>query len=432
MVRLTLMNEIRRSIQDIIPPARSKPIRSVVKQESTPAAPGGASMPPPSKPPRAPRGTSGSNVGGLLLAALVVVVVIGTAFGVVSTVFHRATVSIELNRYAVTVTDSFDATPDGATLSYSVKSVEEVRSVTVPQSGTEQVQASAEGTIVIFNEYSTSSQRLIANTRFETPEGLIYRVRSAVTVPGYKTVSGKKVPGEVEVKVFADQPGERYNLPTATFTIPGLKGSPQFDGMFARSKGPIQGGFVGERAVVDPAVRDAAVAELKKGIEEAARERYLASRNAGEIVFPSTITVDVVERPDVPGDSGAVVTLAAVAQSPVFSEASLASVFASLGNITAEGPLAIENLSELSVAIDSPEEGSTIRLTVSGEVRLVGVVDVEKLARDLAGKSKREVGSVLSGYPGIADMKISIYPFWRDALPKEAGRISVSPEEGAE
>lgn len=427
------MNEIRRSIQDIIPPARSKPIRVVQKQDAPTTASNGPTQtpPPPARTPRSPRGSRGG-IGGLLMVALVVVVVIGAAFGIVSTFFHRASVAIELNRYAVTIAESYDAAPDGTVLAYTTKAVEEVRATTVPQSGSESVEETAEGTITIYNEYSTSPQRLIANTRFETEDGLIYRIKNAVTVPGYKTVSGNKVPGELTVSVFADQPGERYNKPSATFTIPGLKGSPQFETMYARSKGAISGGFVGERAVVDPAVRDAAVANLKVGLEEAAEASFVASLSQGELYFPGTLTVELVETPDVSTGSGAQVTLKAIAQAPVFSEDALARVFASEVGVVPEGELAIENISELAIVVDSLEDGTTLRLTVSGEPRLVGVVDDQKLAQDLAGKNRRSVGGVLSSYPAIADMKISIYPFWRDTLPEDVSRIVVERVDGAE
>lgn len=428
------MNEIRRSIQDIIPPARSKPIRVVQKQDTPPNPPASGSTPPTpptSRPPRSPR-SSPSGIGGLLVVALIVIVVIGAAFGVVSTLFHRASVAIELNRYAVTIAESYDAAPNGSVLAYTIKTTEEVRTTTVPQSGSESVEEVAQGTITIYNEYSTNPQRLIANTRFETEDGLIYRIKNAVTVPGYKTVSGNKVPGELSVTVFADQPGERYNKPSASFTIPGLKGSPQFDTMYARSTGALSGGFVGERAVVDPAVRDAAVATLKAGIEGAAEAAFVASLSDDELYFPGTLTVELIETPDVSTDSGAQVTLKAIAQAPVFSEDALARVFASEAGVTPEGELAIENISELAIVVDSLEDGATLRLTVSGEPRLVGVVDDQKLTQDLAGKNRRSVGGVLSSYPAIADMKISIYPFWRDVLPEDVSRIVVEHVDGAE
>lgn len=426
------MNEIRRSIQDIIPPARSKPIRVVQKQDAPQTSEGPSSnVPTPPRTPRPPRSSKGG-IGGLLVVALVVIVVIGAAFGIVSTLFHRASVSIELNRYAVTVAESYDAAPDGSVLAYTTKTVEEVRTATVPQSGSESVEAVAEGTVTIYNEYSTSPQRLIANTRFETPDGLVYRIKSAVTVPGYKTVSGNKVPGELQVSVFADQPGERYNKPSATFTIPGLKGSPQFESMYARSTSALSGGFVGERAVVDPTVRDTAVNGLTVGIEAAAEAAFVASLKPGELYFPGTLTIELLETPDVSTDSGAQVTLKAVAQAPVFSEDALARVFASEAGVSPEGVLAIENISELAVVVEPLEDGSTLRLTVSGEPRLVGVVDDQKLAQDLAGKNRRSVGGVLSSYPAIADMKISIYPFWRDALPEDISRIVVERVDGVE
>ena len=54
-----------------------------------------------------------------------------------------------------------------------------------------EVSQKASGKIIIYNNYSTVSQRLINNTRFEANSGKIYRINSSIVVPGYKKVDGK-------------------------------------------------------------------------------------------------------------------------------------------------------------------------------------------------------------------------------------------------
>jgi hypothetical protein len=80
------------------------------------------------------------------------------------------------------------------------------------------VQKKASGRIVIYNNHNSSPQRLVKNTRFETPEGLIYRINESVTVPGAKIEGGEKVPGSVEAEVMADIPGQKYNIGLTDFT----------------------------------------------------------------------------------------------------------------------------------------------------------------------------------------------------------------------
>ena len=121
-------------------------------------------------------------------------------------------------------------------LSYEIMTIEETSSKKIAATGREEIEEKASGRIVIFNDFNTSSQRLIKNTRFETSEGLIYRINKSVVVPGQKTEDGEKVPGSVEVTVYADEAGEGFNIGLMDFTIPGFKGSPRFAKFYARSK----------------------------------------------------------------------------------------------------------------------------------------------------------------------------------------------------
>ena len=78
----------------------------------------------------------------------------------------------------------------------------------------------ASGSITVYNNYSTASVKLIKNTRFQTPAGLIFRVPADVVIPGKQG----STPGQVTVTVFADQVGQQYNIgPTPRLTVPGLQ-----------------------------------------------------------------------------------------------------------------------------------------------------------------------------------------------------------------
>jgi len=354
-----------------------------------------------------------------------VVAVVGVAFGVVSTVFHRADVSLFLKTYAVPVAESFEASPDGAQLSFTLRSVTETMNKTVPRSGSEYTEEKTSGTITVFNAYSKSSQRLIANTRFQTPEGLVYRIQKPLVVPGYTLQNGKIVPGEINTTVYADEAGEKHNIGSAAFTIPGLKGSPQFDSMYARSDEAFSGGFVGQKAIVSPEIRDAAISELKSELDRKVRARIVNSVAENEVFFPDTIVITFLSHPDRSVDDGAVVTLTAEAGAPIFDHGKLAQIIAQEGNVSYGGPLRIGNINELAVLTGASKTEGNRTLTISGNATLVGAYDTKQLLDDLSGKDRRTVGAVLSGYPAIADMKISVYPFWRGVLPNDPSKIKI-------
>src|SRR3989344_2103715 len=80
---------------------------------------------------------------------------------------------------------------------------------------TKEVAQKAKGRITIYNK-STTPQRLVATTRFETPKGLIFRIPATLTVAASSSI---------ESAVYADRPGTDYNIGATTFTVPGLMGT---------------------------------------------------------------------------------------------------------------------------------------------------------------------------------------------------------------
>jgi hypothetical protein len=95
----------------------------------------------------------------------------------------------------------------------------------------------AHGKITIVND-ADHEWPLVANTRFQTEEGLVFRIKNFVTVPAAREVeedgSKKTVPGTIEVEVFADEVdaygkiiGERGNIGPSIFFLPGLSGDSQ-------------------------------------------------------------------------------------------------------------------------------------------------------------------------------------------------------------
>ena len=87
----------------------------------------------------------------------------------------------------------------------------------------------AHGSVVIYNEYNSSPQTLVATTRLESSDGKIFRLTKNIVVPGTTVVGGSPQPGAIEAEVVADQAGSEYNIDQTKFTIPGFSGGPKFD-----------------------------------------------------------------------------------------------------------------------------------------------------------------------------------------------------------
>ncbi len=415
--------EPRRSIQDIIPPARSKSIRpSITPTNATPPP-----MPPTPPTPIRLKPERPRSFTFIIIVALIFIAVAG-AVGLLSTVFHRAYVSATPNHFESVVQGSFASSIDSPVLPYTKVMVEDTVSKSLPATGTKKVEERASGTITIYNAYSTGSQRLITNTRFQSKDGLVYRIHSPVVVPGYTMKAGVKVPGSFEVTVYADEAGDKYNIGLDEFTLPGLKGSDQYTLITARSKTAMAGGFVGDKAVVDAKARSEAITELKAELERTLRAKVLTVQPEGSLVFDNALAVVYAEGTDKLDGDNAIISVSGTGVAPAFSENALAKSFARIANIGFEGDLSIENPNELALIIDKPENvlsEKPIQINVSGTVKMTALFDPVALSNDLAGKNKAQADAIRPGYPALESLTVRVYPFWMSTIPEDVTRVKV-------
>lgn len=412
--------EPHRSIQDIIPPARSRPIRSAT-------APSGTTPPTPPQPldlhPERPKGPI--NIVFVILLALVL---IGAVVAVMNFFFHKADVVVSPHKYTAQVDTSFETSLDNPILPHKKVTSEDVKTKSVPATGTKDVENRASGTITVYNAFSTKSERLITNTRFETPDGKIYRVHTPIVVPGYTMKAGAKVPGSLDVTVYAAEAGSEYNIGISDFSLPGLKDSKQAELIYAKSKTPMTGGFVGKQAVVEPSLRAQTVAELKGELDRSLREKLQQSAPADYLVFADTISVVYAEGTDTAEENNAVISVSGSASAPAFPQSAFAQALAITGNVATNVPLFVNNPASLTVKVTTPDSVGTeapFQVAVSGTAELVAAISKDQLASDLLGKDKNTVQEILSSYPGIADLLVQVYPFWRSQIPEDLKNVKV-------
>jgi len=169
-----------RTLDDIVPPSRRK---------ETPLSADGAPT----------VRESGRRSQFPYLTFIVVILIIVAS---VSALFYFSSARVEVtpNSVSAAVQSSFTASKSSGNLPFEIITAQKVASQSVAGSGTKAMKSSASGDITIYNTQS-KAQKLIANTRFATSAGLIFRIHSAVTVPGGSSAK----PGSVTAKVFADQ-----------------------------------------------------------------------------------------------------------------------------------------------------------------------------------------------------------------------------------
>lgn len=383
------------------------------------------------------RPKSRTRLGIWAAAALALVVVGGAGFLMV---FASTTVTVIPHTQTITFDASspFTAYPKAGagpgTIAYTVMTQVFEDSATVQASGTEHAEEKATGNITVYNEYSEEPVALIKNTRFQTPNGLIFRIPASVDVPGKRGDS----PGSIEVTAFADQNGPSYNIgPIDRLTIPGLKSSPDmYAKVYAKSGAAFSGGFSGDRPAVSPSVLESSRAEVRNRLNEKAQEFV---RTASGIAFPGLMLVSFETLPPTEEGGGSVrINERATVSLPVFPDDRFAQSVGQAVSANAEGQSVSIRLSDGIVAgpvqpLASADLGTQpIVFTLNGRGQLVWNVDGSALSDALAGREEGAFQTIIGGFPAIEEARARIMPFWKSSFPPNAADIKIATEEPAQ
>ena len=361
-------------------------------------------------------------------------VVIALAFGI-STFFKSAKITITPEHQVHTLQNNFTAKKDatGGGLGFQIVTVTKDAEQTVPATGQKQVNTKATGQIVIFNNYSTASQKLVATTRFQTPEGLIYRLVSSVTVPGQQVKNGQTIAGSVTVTVVADASGDSYNIPLKDFVLPGLKGDPKYTKIYARSKTPMTGGFSGMQKTVSADVASTTEKSLENTLKDGLAKDIVSQIPANFVLYTNGLSYSFTPGSQVGStDAGAVIKKTGTAYAVIFDKGALtrAIVLATLPE-RAGDMIKISNLENLtfsyasSSSFDPAGNDTTLGFTLTGDANMIWVLDENKLKTDLLGLSKTEAHEMLAKNNIITEFWLQTSPFWSTAIPKDPSKVTL-------
>jgi len=327
-------------------------------------------------------------------------------------------------------------TPQPGELAYEIMTLEAEGERQVTASGEEQVQTQAQGTIFIYNKQQADPIRLVTNTRFQSSNGLIYKIKDPAIVPGYtRDAQGNILPGVTTADVYADVIGEKYNIGPSTFTIPGFQGEPEFETIYGESTSAMTGGFDGLKYIIDPSELEIAQQALRTELRNSLLERVGAEKPAGFALFTGAVTFTYESLPSVAyGDNLATIKEKVLLRIPLFEESNFASYIAQATIPGYEGvPVRIVNYDsftfEYTNATTSASDISnlmSLEFKLAGRPQIVWVYDAEKLKADLANANKTALPAVLGGYPAIEKANAVIRPFWQSKFPTKINEIKVT------
>ncbi len=375
-----------------------------------------------------------------IVTSSTVVVIIGLGYFAVVDILPRVAINISIEKTSVpfsnsvTVSTGIDTTSvagNMVNLPGQLSTAKGNLSMNFPATGSSTVSTKAGGTLTVYNSYATQAQTLVATTRFESPDGKIFRLVNKTMIPGMKTANGKTTPGSVDVQVTADQPGPDYNVPPSQgWKIPGFKGKPQYDKFSAELKTSMTGGAMGNQVI--PTKDDIAQAKIK--IESAlsdvlkSKTLILSSQNLRLLDNASALNITTENiGSQVDKDNIFSIFAAGELSQLVFDEKMLQdTILKSLSTSTAD--MKIDNFMKSYGTSTADLLNGKMTFLVSGTLTYEPKIDFDAFKNSVLGFDADALKTAIFALPGLDKANISFWPFWVNSVPKSASHVDLKVE----
>ena len=353
-----------------------------------------------------------------------------------SFLFARAKITVMPKTQNISLNQNLSAVKNGNdsnALSFDLVVISGEEEKTIQGGELKDVSVKARGTVVIYNNFSSSSQVLAKDTRLEGSNGKIYQIISKITVPGIK--NGK--PGSVEVSIYAALAGEEYNSAPLDFKILGFKGTSKYSKFYGRSKGDITEGLRGKYYQISNTQKATLNDELKTALSAKLFQKVTAQIPPGFILFKDAGFLNIDENninnisPESSQTDGMIkVIMKGTFYGFLFDEKKLTKMIAenSIDQYD-DSDIHIPDIKNLIFSLPDKEisfaDVKNINFNLSGASQIVWNVDSSKLVNDLLGKRKKDFTQILSAYPNITSADVTFRPFWVRSFPDKEKNIKL-------
>ncbi|MFH1656340.1 MAG: hypothetical protein ABH956_01035 [Candidatus Nealsonbacteria bacterium] len=291
----------------------------------------------------------------------------------------------------------------------------------------------AKGIIKVYNEYSTSDQGLLKNTRFVSVDGKLFKSVKKETIPGGKYENGKLIPGEIDIEIEAAEVGDEYNIEPSTFSIPGFAGTVKYTSFYGKSFSPMKGGFEGEIPQVVQSDLDKSRSILKEKLEKESFDFLKTALPTGFILLDETIFQEIVEEKysEEVGSSAEAFNLNMKIESSgvIFKKSDMEDFSKNLINLNIEENKKFQEESlDINYFIESNDRGedkSQVVLNIEIKVKVYQDIDLDALKKILLGKSFQEVETSLDDKFEIIKTEIKPGPFWIKKMPEDMDKVEI-------
>src|SRR3989344_6387964 len=367
-------------------------------------------------------------LGGVSIIVLGAIIYMTTGSANISITPHKQPLDFQLK---VSASDRFSAVDASLNkIPGQMFNTEKNASQTFFATGEKDVAQKARGTITVFNEYGTTPQVLIATTRFQTSDGLVFRTLKGIVIPGTTVVGGKIIPGSINVEVIADKAGQEYNVPANKFGIPAFreKGDTiRYEKIYGKSDTAIKGGIIGKAKVVTEIDFNTAKQTLTDQVAKDVQDS-LKTQTAGlKIINASAVKLKALEstaKTDEATDSFTMTVNGSI-KTVGFKEDDLNNLIKQYVDKKQNFTIVPEKITKNYADITFDEINNTLTFTANIKGDGYAKVDSDKIKTDLAGQSEMEIKNYFKGAVGIDSAKVILSPFWVKRIPRNGEKTSI-------
>lgn len=291
----------------------------------------------------------------------------------------------------------------------------------------------ARGTIRIYNNFSKESQSLVATTRFETPEGKIFRLLQSVVVPGISEKNGKTEAGMIEALVIADQVGANFNIGPTRFTIPGFKNGPKYEKFSAESLQKFTGG--GEAA--DTTQKTVSLTDKDQAAQKALEEfrshiltEIQQDLAATEVVLTDSIQIEKVSETTIPvvGSTATDFTYEGRYRVKIFviDEQKVKERIESERVNTAGVVLVPKEYTFKYTSLLPKYDAGKIDMTIESTIQFEATIQTETIRQGLLGQDEAGIKEFLKLHPEIERLQVEFTPqLIVSTIPKNPDHVTI-------
>ena len=311
--------------------------------------------------------------------------------------------------------------------------LEKVQEENFPTTGKKNLGGKATGTLTLYNYWDSTPQSLDKGAKFSSSDKTFMSTGSA-TIPGTSIRGGNIVPGTATIEIVAENPGEDYNVKAGRFTIIGLT-SAQQEKIYGQSGKDLTGGFSKEVNVTSEQDYNQAKDKLTENLNEKLKNELKEKSGTMEILEKAEIfeTTDISSSADVDAEANDFTMKIKQRLRVIIFDRDAFNQFVILileKQIPYDKMISLGPSDSITPAKIEPKyDQDLLVLNLKVEAKISSRVDLEKVKKDLLGKSRSKAESYLNNLSGVAGAEISYVPsFWLKKIPNFSRSVKVELE----